>query len=58
MSACEKCWGDAYLKSLRNGKTQGECYSKLLKERKTILVPIENRRDNFGMKRKNVIGEN
>ena len=34
MSACEKCWGDAYLRSLRSGKTQGECYSKLLKERK------------------------
>ena len=33
MSACEKCWGDAYLRSLYSGKSQGECYTELLEER-------------------------
>ena len=34
MSACEKCWGDAYLKSVYTGRSQGDCYHELLKERK------------------------
>ena len=34
MSACEKCWSDAYLKSLGSRKSQAEWYSELLKERK------------------------
>lgn len=35
MSACEKCWGDAYLRSLCNPtKTQAEHYRELLEERK------------------------
>ena len=33
MSACEKCWGDAYLRSRYSGKSQSECYMELLKER-------------------------
>jgi hypothetical protein len=32
--ACEKCWGDAYLRSLHNGKTQSDNYRELLDERK------------------------
>jgi hypothetical protein len=35
--ACEKCWGDAYLRSLTTGKSQSECYHELLAER--ILNP-------------------
>jgi hypothetical protein len=34
MSACEKCWGDAYLRSRATGKSQTECYYELLDERK------------------------
>jgi len=34
MSACEKCWGDAYMLSMRNGRAQHENYSRLLEERK------------------------
>ena len=34
MSACEKCWRDAYLRSLATGKSQSECYMELLEERK------------------------
>jgi hypothetical protein len=33
MASCEKCWGDAYVKSLYTGYSQAECYNKLLKER-------------------------
>lgn len=33
MAACEKCWGDAYLRSLGCGKSQAECYEEILKER-------------------------
>jgi hypothetical protein len=31
---CEKCWADAYLRSVCNGKTQAENYCNLLEERK------------------------
>ena len=34
MAACEKCWGDAYMRSLYGNKSQGECYHELLEERK------------------------
>lgn len=34
MSACEKCWQDAYLKSRLGFRSQSECYHKLLEERK------------------------
>ena len=33
MSACEKCWEDAYLRSFGTGKSQAECYQELLYER-------------------------
>jgi len=32
--ACEKCWADAYLRSLFSGKSQADCYRELLEERK------------------------
>jgi hypothetical protein len=31
---CEKCWGDAYLRSYGTGRSQAECYRELLDERK------------------------
>lgn len=34
MSSCEKCWSDAYFKSISTGKYQGECYQQLLEKRK------------------------
>ena len=35
MSACEKCWGDAYLRTLYNPvKSQADHYRDLLEERK------------------------
>ena len=34
MASCEKCWGDAYRRSLATGKSQAECYHDLLVERK------------------------
>ena len=34
MSACEKCWSDAYTRSIGDGKTQAERYSELINERK------------------------
>ena len=34
MTACEKCWGDAYLRHLVTGKDQADCYRELLTERK------------------------
>lgn len=32
--ACEKCWADAYMRMLVNGKGQAENYQELLEERK------------------------
>ena len=34
MAACEKCWSDAYSRSMMRGKSQAECYQELLEERK------------------------
>ena len=31
---CEKCWGDAYMRSLYTPKSQSDCYKELLEERK------------------------
>ena len=33
MSCCEKCWGDAYLLALIDGRAQADHYGELLKER-------------------------
>lgn len=30
---CEKCWSDAYWRMLTIGRSQGECYYELIKER-------------------------
>ncbi len=34
MSCCEKCWANAYTRSLETGKSQAVCYADLLMERK------------------------
>jgi len=34
MPACERCWGDAFHKSRITGRSQGECYTELIEERK------------------------
>lgn len=34
MTVCEKCWADAYMRSLASGKSQTEEYEKLLEERR------------------------
>jgi hypothetical protein len=34
MAACEKCWADAYMRSIGSGKSQSDCYYELLEERK------------------------
>jgi len=34
MAACEKCWGDAYLRSKSSHRSQTECYRELLEERR------------------------
>lgn len=41
MSACEKCWGDAYLMARATGKSQAECYFQILKESETSCTPKE-----------------
>jgi hypothetical protein len=42
MSACEKCWGDAYRRSRATGKPQYKCYAEILEERKNkICTPKE-----------------
>jgi hypothetical protein len=34
MASCEKCWADAYHRSIATGRIQAECYSELIWERK------------------------
>lgn len=34
MSACEKCWSDAFMRAHLRGSHQADEYGKLLKERK------------------------
>lgn len=34
MAMCEKCWGDAYMRMMVNGKSQYDNYRELLEERK------------------------
>ena len=43
MSACEKCWGDAYFQSMGNGKSQYDNYMVLLEERKDNPCTPEQR---------------
>jgi len=34
MTACEKCWSDAYLRALNTNKTQTDYFHELVKERR------------------------
>ena len=53
MSACEKCWGDAYLLSLSSGKSQSECYFELLLERAGKPCTQEEQTGQFGKAQEN-----
>lgn len=44
MSACEKCWADAYYPSTHNGLSQYENYLKLLEARKDNPCTPEEQR--------------
>ena len=33
MSCCEKCWGDAYMRAMVDGRSQAEHYQELIIER-------------------------
>ena len=39
MTVCEKCWADAYVRSLENGKSQYDNYLDLLEERRDNPCP-------------------
>lgn len=43
---CEKCWSDAYIRSLGTGKSQYDCYLELLAERKDNPCPPEAQSNN------------
>ena len=32
MSACEKCWDDAFFRARTTGRSQPQCYLEILKE--------------------------
>lgn len=39
MTACQKCWNDAYMRSLMEGRPQAEIYRKLLDKRRDNPCP-------------------
>lgn len=47
MSACEKCWGDAFVMSIHSGYSQVECYNQLLKERKDYTCTAREQAGQF-----------
>ena len=47
MSACEKCWSDAYLLAWGTGKSQADCYFELLEERKDNPCTPEQQAGDF-----------
>lgn len=43
MSAvCERCWADAYLRSLETGRTQSEEYKRLIIKRPDKYIPTDS----------------
>lgn len=44
MAVCEKCWADAYMRSITTGKCQSDCYLELLEERKDNPCTPEQQR--------------
>lgn len=52
MSACEKCWSDAYAIAYHTGRSQVDVYHELLKERNdTPCSPEEQRGDRLHVER-------
>ena len=49
MSACEKCWGDAYRRMMMLGGSQTEHYYALLEERKDNPCTPEEQKGESGM---------
>lgn len=49
MAACEKCWNDAYVQSLMNGRPQAEIYRELLEERRDNPCPPEVQHEHPGV---------
>jgi len=44
MACCEKCWGQAHLRSICTGKSQVDCYAEIIKEKEltnNICTPKE-----------------
>ena len=39
MSACESCWGEAYIRSLYTGKSQVDLYYEVMREREKDGAP-------------------
>ena len=48
MSACEKCWNDAYVRSRMSGRLQAEIYRELLEERRDDPCPAPSPGDQAG----------
>lgn len=44
---CEKCWTDAYRRSLWSGKSQAECYFEILKERENNPCTPQEQAGNY-----------
>ena len=48
MTSCEKCWGDAYMRSLGDrSKSQSEHYRDLLKEREETPCSLKEQAGQF-----------
>lgn len=49
MPGCDKCWGDAHLRSALTGRDQVDCFYEILEERKDNPCSIEDQyRDSGG----------
>jgi len=44
VSACEKCWSDAYSRARMSNRSQSDCYAELLEERKDNPCTAEQQR--------------
>lgn len=47
MAMCEKCWEDAYLRMIGNGKSQADNYMDILEERKDSPCSLQEQAGQF-----------
>lgn len=47
MASCEKCWGDAWLRSQNNDKSQSDNYQELLIERQDNQCTVQEQAGQF-----------